>query len=151
MCPVGMGTFHQHKFMGYSFDYFSMIRSLEMKEWYPLILVWILRQVITGLHHAIFRNDSVSGLYGKGGAIALARPRTRYIKNTRAVCRTPKPWYGVLSQLFLIHSFSTLLITLFLISLVKSLHSTLHLLFFVHIVTFSFPCSFHLLNTLAHS
>ena len=36
-----MGTFHQRKFMGCSFDYFSMIRSLEMKEWHPLILVCI--------------------------------------------------------------------------------------------------------------
>ena len=27
--------------MGCTFDYFNMIRSLEMKEWYPLILVYI--------------------------------------------------------------------------------------------------------------
>ena len=34
-----MGTFHQHKFRHCSFDYFSMIRSNDIKEWYPLILV----------------------------------------------------------------------------------------------------------------
>ena len=55
-------------------------------------------------------------------AIALARPSTRHIKNKRAACRTPKTLFGVLSQLFLIHS--TFLITLFLIFLVKLLYST---------------------------
>ena len=34
------------------------------------------------------------------------------------ICCTPKTWYGVLSQWFLIHSFSTLFITLLTISLV---------------------------------
>ena len=48
----------------------------------------------------------------------------------------------------LIHLFSTFLITLFLISLIKLLYSTFYLLSFVHIVTFSFPCSSYLLNTL---
>ena len=37
MFPVGMGTFHQRKFKGCSFDYFSMIMLCEMKQWYPLI------------------------------------------------------------------------------------------------------------------
>ena len=36
-----MGAFYQRKFIGCSFDYFSMIRSLEMKQWYSLILVCI--------------------------------------------------------------------------------------------------------------
>ena len=48
-------------------------------------------------------------------AIALVRPprhpRTRHIKRT---CPTPKTFYVMLSQLFLIHSFSSLLIRLFL-------------------------------------
>ena len=49
-----------------------------------------------------------------------------HIKNTCVVRRVSKTFYGALSQLFLIYSFSTLLITLFLIFLVKSsvwLHS----------------------------
>ena len=47
-------------------------------------------------------------------AIALTRPRTYHIQNTRVIGRTPKTFYSVLSKLFLIPSFSALLITLFL-------------------------------------
>ena len=43
----------------------------------------------------------------------------RLIKNTTVVCCMPKPLYGVLSQLFLIHAFSSLLNTAFTISLVS--------------------------------
>ena len=43
--------------------------------------------------------------------IALRRPCTHHIINIRALYCTPKTLYGVLSQLFLSHSFSTLLIT----------------------------------------
>ena len=43
----------------------------------------------------------------------LQRSRTRPIKNTDVVCRTPETLYGVLSNLFLIHSFYTLLLTMF--------------------------------------
>ena len=159
MCSVGIDKFHQSKFTSYGFAYFCIIRSLEMKERYPLILVCfppslvIVCQVITGLNHVTCRNGSVSGLDEKGVHLhkgALAHPRTRHIKSTRVVCRTPKTLYGVLSQLFLIHSFSTLLTTLFLICLVKFLYLTFYLHFFVHIVTFSFRCSCHLLNTLTH-
>ena len=32
-----MGTFPQRKFKGSTFDYFNMIGSREMKEWYRLI------------------------------------------------------------------------------------------------------------------
>ena len=39
--------------------------------------------------------------------------RTVHIKNTCVVCCIPKTLYGMLSQSFLIHSFSTLLITFF--------------------------------------
>ena len=67
--------------------------------------------------------------------LALARPHTHHIKNTHVVCHTPKTFYGVLCQLFLIHPFSTLLITLYPISLIKPLYSAVYLLF--HIVTFS--------------
>ena len=45
---------------------------------------------------------------------ACDRTRTHHIKNTRVVCHTPKTLYGMPSQWFLIHSFSTLLITFFL-------------------------------------
>ena len=51
--------------------------------------------------------------------------------NTCVACHTLKTLHGVLSPLFLIHSFSTLLIILFLISLVNLLYSTVYLLFFV--------------------
>ena len=36
-----MDTFHQRKFRGCSFDYFSMIRSRGVKECYPVILACI--------------------------------------------------------------------------------------------------------------
>ena len=62
-------------------------------------------------------------------AIELSCPRTRHVKNPRVVCCTQETFYGVFSQLFLIHSFSTLIIILFLISLIKLLYSTFHLLF----------------------
>ena len=48
---------------------------------------------------------------------ALARACTHHIKNTLVVCRMSKILYGVLPHLFLIHSFSTLLITLLSIAL----------------------------------
>ena len=143
--------------MGCSFDYFSMIRSLEMKEWYPFFLVCIPTEFggCMPSTHATKSRDMQKWYCSRPGwercAIALARPCTHHIKNTRAVCRTPKTLYGVLSQLFLIHSFSTLLTTLFLISLVKLIYSTFYLLFFVHTVTSSFSCCCHLLNPLTHS
>lgn len=63
----------------------------------------------------------------------IARAPTRQIKNARVVCfRTPKTFYGVHPHLFLIHSLSTILITVFIIALVKSsihLYLTFHLLF----------------------
>ena len=68
-------------------------------------------------------------------AIVLARPHVCHINNTYVVRCTPKRLYGVLPQLFLIHSFSTLLITLFLIFLVKLLYSFCYLLFFDDIAT----------------
>ena len=60
-----------------------------------------------------------------------------YIKNTHVVCCMHKTFYGALSQLLLIHSFCTLLITIFLIFLIilsAWLYSTFYL--------FSFLCSF---------
>ena len=86
--------------------------------------------------------------------IALACPCTCHIKNTNVACCTPKTLYDVLSQLFLVHSFSTLLITVFIICLIKSLvylSLTFDLRFFFHIVTFGFWCSCYLLNTLKQS
>ena len=44
-----------------------------------------------------------------------------HIKNTRVVCCTPETLFDVLSQLFLLHSFSTHLIKCFTSSLIKSL------------------------------
>ena len=46
--------------------------------------------------------------------------RTRtHSKNTRVLCHTPKTLHGVVPHLLLIHSFSTLLIKLFTITLIK--------------------------------
>ena len=70
------------------------------------------------------------------------------------VCRTPKTLFGVLNYLFLIHSFSTLVITLFTIALIKCsfrLYSTFYLVFFFHKNTFGFSCTCCLLNTLKSS
>ena len=63
--------------------------------------------------------------------LALAHPRSCHIKNKSVWC--------AFSQFFLIHLFSTLLVIVFLISLVKLFN--FYLLFFVHIVTCSFSCS----------
>lgn len=83
--------------------------------------------------------------------IALVCSPTRHIKNARVVFYMPKKFYCLLSQLFLIHSFYTLFITPFLISLVKSsawLYSSFYFLCFLFLVTSSFLCSCYLLNTL---
>ena len=62
-------------------------------------------------------------------AIAIARSRTRHIKNTCMVCCTPKT-YGVLSHVFPIQSFSTFLIILSTITLSKcSVRLTFNFLF----------------------
>ena len=66
----------------------------------------------------------ISGLDGKGVQSHSHAP-TQVILKTRVICCLPKTLYGVLSQLLLIHSFSTLLITLILISLVELLYLTL--------------------------
>ena len=81
-----------------------------------------------------------SGLDGKGVQLHSHAP-------TYAILKT-HVWYAVrikycvvLSQLFLIHSFSIFLITLFTVSLVKSpvqLYVTFYLLLFFHIVIFNF-------------
>ena len=138
-----MGTFHQRKFTDCMFDYFSMIKSREIKERYSLILVCIPTkfggctpsdQVIT---HVTCRNGSFSGLDGKG-----VRLHSHDTAHAIVVCH---------AELFLIYSFSTLLTSVFLISLAKLLYLTFYLLFLVHIVTFSFSCSCQLLNTPTHS
>ena len=79
------------------------------------------------------RNFVQSGLDGKSVLTALACPCTCHIKNTSVVYHTPKTLDGVFSQLFLIHSLSTFIITFFLIFLIQSfvrLYSTFFLLSF---------------------
>ena len=59
----------------------------------------------------------------------LACSRTFHIKNSDVVCHTPRKLHGVLLHLYLIQLFSTLLITLFTIALIKisvSLYSTFY-------------------------
>lgn len=90
--------------------------------------------------------------------IEITHPHTCHTKNKPEVCSIPKTLYGVLSQLLLIHSFSTLLLTLFTVALVKCyvrLYSNFYLLFFFHKATFGFSCYFcfgscYLLNTLKY-
>ena len=43
--PVEMGTFHWSNFRGCSFDYFSVIRSCDMKIYYYLILICITTKI----------------------------------------------------------------------------------------------------------
>ena len=52
-------------------------------------------------------------------AIALTWPNSRHNKNTNVVCRTLKTLNSTLSRFFLIHSFSTLSIIFFTITLCK--------------------------------
>ena len=88
-------------------------------------------------------------------AIALTRARTRHIKNKGVVSRTPEILYGILPNLFLVHSFSTLPITIFIITLMihsVTLCSTFCLIFFFQIINnFQFSCNCRQLNTLNHS
>ena len=100
--------------------------------------IWVL--VISYQNHM----HEVSDLEWERYAIAIARSRTRHIKNTCMVCCTPKT-YGVLSHVFPIQSFSTFLIILSTITLSKCsvrLHSTFYLLFFSYKVTFVFSCTY---------
>ena len=73
-------------------------------------------------------------------AIALTSACTHHIKNTCVVCCTSETLYGVLSHLLLTHSFIRLLITLFIITLMKCCYFTFNFLFtfFFHTVTFGF-------------
>ena len=81
--------------------------------------------------------------------IALARARTRHIKNTHVACRTSKALYGVFPHLLMILLFSTLLITHFSIDSLNTLYvftKNLDLVFFFHIINFSFSCACYLFN-----
>ena len=69
---------------------------------------------------------------------------------TCVVSCTSKAMCGGLSKFFIIHLFSTPLITLFLVSPVQLIYSTFDVLFSIHIVTFSFSCSYYLINTPTH-
>ena len=74
---------------------------------------------------------------------------THTILKPRVACCISKTLDNVLPHLFSIQSFSTLLITLFAVALIKfsvCLCSTFYLLFF-HKVMFSFLCPSSLLNT----
>ena len=84
-------------------------------------------------------------------AFTLAGPHKIHSKNTGVLCCMPKTLYGVLSHLFLIHSFSTLLIILFVISLIKLTVQLDFIYFSSFIVTFAFSCTCYLLNRLRHS
>ena len=68
----------------------------------------------------IFCWESLNRLGWERRAIALARVHTRLIKKAGVICRTLET-YGALSHLFLIQSFSKLLITLFIIALIKQI------------------------------
>ena len=81
-------------------------------------------------------------------AVALGHVCTWYIKIANVVCCTPNTLHG--AHLFPLHLFPTLSVTLFTIALIKCSacqYSTFYILFF-HKVTFSFSCTYYLLNTL---
>ena len=90
----------------------------------------------------------------EGFANTLAHAHTRNYKNTPAVWRTPNILHIVFAHLFMIHSFLTVLITLFTIAFIRCsvlLYSTFYLLFFFPIFIFSFSCTCYLLNTVKAS
>ena len=80
----------------------------------------------------------------------LASPHRHHTKNTGVIRWTPETLYGELFYLFLIHSFSTLLITIFTISLVKS---TIFHFSFTAVLSYSyfFSCTSYLSNKLRQS
>ena len=92
---------------------------------------------------------------GKAGdPVPCTHACTHQNKNTHVVCQIPKILYGVLLHLFQIHSFSTLLLTLFTTGFIKCsvpLYSTFYLHFFFHKVTFGFSHACYLLNILKRS
>lgn len=81
----------------------------------------------------------------------LMKIRAEWERRAIAIARTSTRHYDVLPPLFLIHSFSTLLIAIFTIAIIKCsvhLYSTFHVLFFFNIITFVFLRTCYLLNTL---
>ena len=84
-------------------------------------------------------------------AMELTIPRTHHIKNTSVVYRTRKTFYSVLSQLFLIHLFSKILITFFTISLVTLFIFKLSFTFLLSYSYFRLSCSYYFLKKLRHS
>lgn len=84
--------------------------------------------------------------------MVLARVRKLLIKNTRVVCRTSETPYGVLPHLFRILSCFTLLITLFIIAIIKcSVCLYINYPDTSVLSTSCFPFFMNLLNRLTHS
>ena len=83
--------------------------------------------------------------------MAFIHTYTPHIKSTCVVCCMPKTYGVLLPHFSTIHSFSTLIITLFTIALIKypvCLYSTFYLLFFPLVIL---TCTCHFLITLEHS
>ena len=83
--------------------------------------------------------------------MAFVHTYTPHIKSTCVVCCMPKTYGVLLPHFSTIHSFSTLIITLFTIALIKCpvcLYSTFYLLFFLLVIL---TCTCHFLITLEHS
>ena len=107
-CPVGIVTFHQRNFTCFSFVYLVWLGHMKWSSgiisfWYVFrrCLVVVCR-VITWLHHVTCRNDSVSGLDGKGvryhshaPAHAVLKTQVRYVTRLKhyLVCFPNCSWF----------------------------------------------------------
>ena len=83
--------------------------------------------------------------------MAFVHTYTPHIKSTSVVCCMPKAYGVLLPHFSTIHSFSTLIITLSTITLIKCpvcLYSTFYLPFFPLVIL---TCTCHFLITLEHS
>ena len=120
--------------------------STKRSRWRSIVTIWIKMVWFWGyplpmILNVRFSHWSISfirpGL--ESLVIALTRCRTCHIKNTRVVYQLPKTLYDVPIHWFLLHLFFTLLITLFMIDLIKCFvhpYLTFYLLYFFHKVTF---------------
>ena len=140
---------------GCSFHSTSQTRSIHPASDYFDITAVISRnisQYLSFTSNPLFKQLTRSGR--EGFANTLAHAHTRNDKNTPAVWRTHDISHIVFAHLFMIHSFLTVLITLFTIAFIRCsvlLYSTFYLLFFFPIFIFSFSCTCYLLNTVKAS
>ena len=151
MSQNGQTHFQNYTFKGVKLHSPSAINwetsseSSKITQWYfhSIVNIFVAKALITS---SILFQIWISHRPGwERRAIALTWPHSRHNKNTNVVCRTFKTLNSTLSRFFLIHSFSTLSIIFFTITLCKWtvwLYSTFYLVLFFHIFTFGFHVAF---------